>query len=99
MLAFLDVALPRGLESRLYASHALSRWGDRMWAFAASIVVASVSGGVATLPAAYGAIEGMSTFFGGASVGAALRTTPSQRLGVVRKALVAQNVSVALSGH
>ncbi|KAA0173827.1 hypothetical protein FNF27_04784 [Cafeteria roenbergensis] len=97
MLAFLDVALPRGLESRLYASHALSRWGDRMWAFAASIVVASVSGGVATLPAAYGAIEGMSTFFGGASVGAALRTTPSQRLGVVRKALVAQNVSVALS--
>lgn len=96
-LRLLDPLLPTQLEYRLYLSHALSRWGDRMWAFALSMVLASVGNGSALLPAAYGMAEGLVEFMAGAAVGAALHTTPERRLAVVRRTLVVQNTSVAIS--
>jgi len=68
-----------------------------MWAFAMSIVLATVGGGAALLPAGYGVLEGLVTFFGASTVGAALKTTPEGRLRMVRQALVVQNLSVAVS--
>ncbi len=37
-----EMALTRGVTWTLFAAHAMSRWGDRMWEFAASLLLLSV---------------------------------------------------------
>jgi solute carrier family 40 (iron-regulated transporter), member 1 len=96
-LSCIDCLLPRSVSFRLYTSHALSRWGDRMWDFSITMILAAIGSGSALLPAVYGTIEGLCVFFLSPVVGASLHVEGGERLTIIRRMLLTQNLSVALS--
>eukprot|EP00035_Acanthoeca_spectabilis_P025979 m.460755 g.460755 ORF g.460755 m.460755 type:complete len:659 (-) comp22129_c0_seq1:23-1999(-) len=80
---------------RLYISHGLSAWGDRMWEFAIALLLISIWPGSLLLVALFGFTEAISVVLAGPVIGDWVDT--SERLAVVRISLVIGNGMVVLS--
>eukprot|EP00898_Chlorokybus_atmophyticus_P002489 jgi/Chlat1/3240/Chrsp22S03423 len=76
----------------LYLSHFMSRWGDRMWEFAAGLLLLFVWRKSLLLTALYGLVEAASVALLGGFAGAQIDKTP--RLVAVGVSILAQNTSV-----
>eukprot|EP00040_Diaphanoeca_grandis_P014078 m.71210 g.71210 ORF g.71210 m.71210 type:complete len:700 (+) comp24327_c0_seq1:133-2232(+) len=85
----------KGLLLRLYLSHFLSAWGDRMWEFASALLLISIWPDTLLLAAMYGLAGSGAVVFFGPSVGDWVDQSP--RLDVVRKALFVANGSVVVA--
>ncbi|WAR02398.1 S40A1-like protein, partial [Mya arenaria] len=85
-------ALPRKVRWFVYLSHALSTWGDRMWAFGVGLFMVIISPDDLRVTAIYGLSMGGAVLLFGALVGDWVDKTP--RLKAARTSLVIQNSSV-----
>ena len=54
----------------LYASHALSTWGQRMWEFAVGLIMLELYPSSLVLVSAFGLADGLAKVFSGSFVGA-----------------------------
>lgn len=54
----------------LYASHALSTWGQRMWEFAVGLIMLELYPSSLVLVSAFGLADGLAKVFAGSCVGA-----------------------------
>lgn len=81
--------------NRLYMSHFLSAWGDRMWEFAVGLLLIHVWPDTLATGAAYGMVLAVVQVLGGAPIGDWVDR--SERIAVVRRSLVVANGSVAAS--
>ena len=54
---------------KLYASRAISSWGDRMWSFAVALFMIELSSGSLMWPAIYGLTRSLSVVFLGPAIG------------------------------
>ncbi|CAK9864685.1 unnamed protein product [Sphagnum jensenii] len=79
----------------LYGSHFLSRWGDRMWEFAVSLLMLHVWPNSLLLVAVYGLVEAASVAAFGVVIGELVDKFP--RLKVVQIALGVQNSSIVVA--
>ncbi|CAK9204730.1 unnamed protein product [Sphagnum troendelagicum] len=79
----------------LYGSHFLSRWGDRMWEFAVSLLMLHVWPNSLLLVAVYGLVEAASVAAFGVVIGELVDKFP--RLKVVQIALGVQNGSIVVA--
>ncbi|KAL4225216.1 hypothetical protein ACF0H5_015907 [Mactra antiquata] len=84
--------LPAEIKWFVYLSHALSTWGDRMWAFGVGLFMVIIYPESLLLTAIYGLSMGCSVLLFGALVGDWIDKTP--RLKAARTALIIQNTSV-----
>eukprot|EP00899_Mesostigma_viride_P006552 jgi/Mesvir1/15899/Mv02802-RA.1 len=79
----------------LYASHALSRWANRMWEFAVPMLFLAVWTDSLLLPAVFGAVEAVFNIAAGAPVGRWVNDSP--RLQVVTLTIGIQKLSLFVS--
>jgi len=80
---------------RLYVSHGLSAWGDRMWEFAIALLLINIWPGSLLLVALFGATEAIAVVFAGPIIGDWVDAY--ERLSVVRTSLFAGNGAVIVS--
>ncbi|KAL4635615.1 solute carrier family 40 member 1-like isoform X2 [Arapaima gigas] len=80
----------------IYAGHALSTWGDRMWNFAVAVFLVELYGNSLLLTAVYGLVVAGSVLLLGAIIGDWVDRNP--RLKVAQTSLVVQNSAVILCG-
>jgi len=85
----------KSLLFRLYLSHFLSAWGDRMWEFASALLLISIWPDTLLLAALFGLGESSAVVFMGPLVGDWVDS--NDRLRVVRKSLIVANGSVVLA--
>lgn len=88
-------SLLKSSEFKLYLSYTLSRWGDRMWLFALSIVLGSIGNHNLQLTAICGFLNSVAVLAFAAHVGRWIDRTP--RLKAATTVLIINNFSVALS--
>lgn len=80
---------------RLYSAHAITTWGDRMWAFAVALFLIKMSSNFdLRLTAIFGLVCSFAAIIFGASIGKWIDHTP--RFTAATKALVIQNSSVVM---
>jgi len=78
----------------VYVAHALSTWGDNLWAFAGGVYMMELSAsGDLRLTAIYGLVIALAVIASGAAIGRWIDNT--RRLTAARTCLVVQNASVA----
>eukprot|EP00053_Salpingoeca_punica_P015096 m.138064 g.138064 ORF g.138064 m.138064 type:complete len:639 (+) comp16624_c0_seq1:173-2089(+) len=80
---------------RLYCSHLLSSWGDRMWQFAVSLFMINIWPSSLLMTAVYGLTSGLLTVLCGPIVGDYVDRAP--RLRIMRLSLAIQNTTIVLS--
>lgn len=56
-------------KSALYASHALSTWGQRMWEFAVGLIMLELYPSSLVLVSAFGLADGLAKVFSGSFIG------------------------------
>eukprot|EP00042_Codosiga_hollandica_P029255 m.160204 g.160204 ORF g.160204 m.160204 type:complete len:516 (-) comp53025_c0_seq1:3569-5116(-) len=88
----LPAPAPTALFWRLYISHALSAWGDRMWAFAVALFFIEIWPDSILLVAIYGLACDLATGLLGAHAGDFVDRTP--RLRAVFWAIIGQNCCI-----
>jgi len=81
---------------KLYGSHFLSAWGERMWEFAVGLVLLRLQSASLFFVAAQGVFSGLSVVVAGGILGSWVDRT--DRLTVACQMLMLQNAAIVLSG-
>lgn len=84
----------KGIPWKIYASRALSAWGDRIWDFAGGLFIMDLYPSSLRLVAIYGFVKALSVIFFGAAIGNWIDR--SARLTSAKVFLSIQNVAVAV---